>query len=189
MTFLQGNIGGCKASPVVITYFITYRNTGVNTIRLIAAAKDMWTLSWCDLQGWLQSLCWSAQFCWEHRAWSIISQGSSEYKPCIKEKGCLPYRPKNPPQRIQELSFHWLLEQRLEIHKARGNSRNKIYPYKPKLCSPPGDLRRMLSMKVLFSAYTVLPHFFHQILLKTTSLKSKEYQRNHWKCHNINHTF
>lgn len=149
----------------------------------------MWKLSCSDLQGLLPSLCQTAWFCWDHREWPCAARDSSGYEPSLERKGCLPSRPKKRDHKSFKsflFLFHWL-HQGLEIHEARGKAaETKSTHISQSTVTPQGAWGGCCLWRCShFSAYTVLPRFLHQILLKTISLRRIENQRNHRKGQNI----
>lgn len=130
------------------------------------AAKDMWTLSYSDLQGLLPNLCQSAWFCWDYRQQPRTAWDSSEYEPSLEGKGCLPSRPKKKgTTKAQDLSFSFPLTTAAGIRNIwskRKSSRNKIYPHEPEHRCPQGAREGCCLWRCSHFAYTVLPRFFHQ---------------------------
>lgn len=144
------------------------------------AAKDMWTVSYFDIPGLLPSLCHSAQFCWDHREQPCSPSESSEYRPILERKGCLPSRPqKKDHKSFKNFLFHWLLQQGLEINEARWKAaETKSTRKSQSTVAPQGTWEGCQLWRCShFSAYTLLPCFLHPILLKSISLKRTEKQR------------
>lgn len=157
VAFLQSDVCGCKASSVVFIYLMTF-HTRYEYYQIHQwTSWQQRTCGWCHIltsqacsQAYANQPCSAETTGSSHE--NLTAWESSEYEPISDRKGCLPSRPqkkKKGPQKLQELYFSLATaaEIRNKWSKMK-SSRNKIYPHKPKCCSPSGHLRRMPSMKM-----------------------------------------